>query len=190
MRLLEPLRAFVTMKSCGYSRMERKKSPALLRLMELTPHLPSLKKLVEGLTILLVEDNPGHLWLTQDSLNKAGIDNPIVTFRDAWDCWEFLCKQPYDSSFPYLVLLDLNTPRMDGFELLGKINERFADKCMSVAILTSSTNPDDLKHCVKLGYHLYFVKPLDTDLLLQTMGALGLQCILEKTTVENSCGRS
>lgn len=170
--------------------MKTSKSPSMLRLIELTPHLPVLKKLVEGLTILLVEDDPSHQWLTREALTRAGIDNPAVTFSDALDCWEFLCKQPEESLFPYLVLLDLKTPRMDGFELLTKINERFAAKCMSIAILTSSANPDDIRHCVKLGYRLYFAKPLDTDLLLQTMGALGLQCILEKTTAENDCGRS
>lgn len=97
--------------------------------------------------ILLVEDNEIDIELVQRSFKKAGISNDLKVARDGVEAIEIL-KASYDSKLPvhqpHIILLDINMPRMDGFEFLKKIRSDDKMKRNIVFMMTTSSREQDV----------------------------------------------
>jgi CheY-like chemotaxis protein len=120
------------------------------------------KQLVE---ILLVEDNPRDVQLTQRAFEKARITNPLHVARDGEEALEFLfATGPYahraNVERPQLVLLDLNLPKKSGLEVLAELKADKRTKEIPVIVLTVSTRDRDITECRRLGAETYIVKPV------------------------------
>ena len=76
---------------------------------------------MEPVTMLLVEDDPGHARLIERNLRRAGITNAIMTFSDGQAAVDYLCGEGLDRPLSLLILLDLNLPGLSGFQVLERL---------------------------------------------------------------------
>ena len=128
--------------------------------------------------ILLVEDNPDDIKLTQRAFNKSKIAEKISleVVRNGDDALDFLFGEGAyiyrnTSVMPAVVLLDLNLPRINGFQVLERIRADKRTELIPVIILTSSNEEQDIKKAYGLGANSYIRKPVDfkkfSDVALQ-----------------------
>ena len=94
-------------------------------------------------TVLLVEDDPIDVDAVQRAFRKARIRNPIVTAKDGLDALEMLRREG-GVARPYLILLDLNMPRMNGLEFLEELRSDEALAGAVVFVLTTSDAHRDI----------------------------------------------
>ena len=121
--------------------------------------------------ILLVEDNPGDVRLTQEALKDAKISNTVNVTRDGVDAMAFLRRQDgyADAPIPDLILLDLNLPRRSGFEVLEDLKKSPDLKRIPVVILTSSGAEQDVLSTYDLQANCYITKPVDLEQFLNVI---------------------
>jgi two-component system, chemotaxis family, response regulator Rcp1 len=115
--------------------------------------------------ILLVEDNPGDVRLTQEALKDAKLINHLHVARDGVEAMEFLRREGTngDAPRPDLILLDLNLPKKDGREVLAEVKADERLKRIPVVVLTSSQSEEDLLRAYGLHANCYVTKPVDFD---------------------------
>jgi len=108
----------------------------------------------QEVNILLVEDDEIDVKALLRAFKKLKIANPVTVAKDGIEGWEALQKLPR----PYLVILDINMPRMNGIELLEKIraSEKYHDSI--VFVLTTSTDDEDKFDAFKLNAAGYMLK--------------------------------
>jgi CheY-like chemotaxis protein len=118
--------------------------------------------------ILLVEDNPGDVRLTEVALQAGRISNNLHVVKDGVDAMDFLHQEGEfaEAPRPDLILLDLNLPRKDGREVLTEIAADEALKQIPVVILTLSQEDADILGMFDLGAKSYIVKPVDIEQLI------------------------
>ena len=115
--------------------------------------------------ILLVEDNPGDVRLTQEAFKDAKVKNRLFVVQDGAQALRFLRKESEyaDADRPDLVLLDLNLPKMDGREVLQEIKKDEILRRIPVIILTTSKADEDILRTYDLHANCYISKPVDLD---------------------------
>lgn len=115
--------------------------------------------------ILLVEDNPGDVRLTQEALKEGKVANNLNVVNNGEDALSFLKREGKfsDAVKPDLILLDLNLPRKDGRELLEDIKSDESLKCIPVVILTTSKATEDIVKTYEFHANCYITKPVDMD---------------------------
>lgn len=117
-------------------------------------------------TILIVEDNPEDLEATIRAFDKSGLRNSIAHCEDGDDALDYLYQRgPYKGSKkatrPSVILLDLNLPGTDGWEVLAEIKQHPDFKTIPIIILTTSSAPCDIEKCYLAGANSYVQKPVD-----------------------------
>lgn len=112
------------------------------------------------LKILLIEDNPGDVELTRVGLEGKSITNKLMVISDGQLAMEFFEKS---ENLPDIVLLDINLPKVDGFEILMKIRAVKNSKDLPVVMLTSSETEVDVKQSRDKRADCYLTKPVDFD---------------------------
>jgi len=120
----------------------------------------------EKVKILLVEDDPGDVRLTQEALIGGKLDVKLYSVRDGEEAMIFLRRQGKyaDVPEPDLILLDLNMPKKDGREVLAEIKADDKLKHIPIVILTASESEADIEKCYNLHANCYVTKPIDLDL--------------------------
>lgn len=115
------------------------------------------------INILLVEDNPGDVELTEDALRRSKVTTRVSVVTDGEDAMNFLRRQAsyQEETMPDLVLLDLNLPRKDGMEVLREMKQDPALKHIPVVILTTSEAERDILASYELGANCFISKPVD-----------------------------
>ena len=112
-------------------------------------------------TILLVEDSPGDVRLTQEAFRDANKDLTIHVVSDGVEAMAFLRQSGRaGATRPDLILLDLNLPKMDGREVLSQVKADDDLKTIPTVILTTSTASEDIAHSYKLQANCYLAKPV------------------------------
>lgn len=134
--------------------------------------------LKEMLTILLAEDDDGHAELVLGSLREAGVKNPMRRFRDGQELMGFLEELlrggGLPASRPFVLLLDIRMPRMDGLEVLRRVKEDPGMRTLPVIMLTTTDDPREVEECYRLGCNGYIVKPVGYEPFSETLHRLGL----------------
>ena len=133
--------------------------------------------------ILLVEDNPDDLQLTQRALKKANLANHIQVARDGEEALQFIfCEGPHAGrrveNGPKVVLLDLKLPKVDGKEVLARMKSDPRTKMIPVVVLTSSKEQSDLVESYNLGVNSYIVKPVNFEGFAAAVQHLGMYWLL------------
>lgn len=127
--------------------------------------------------ILLVEDDPNDVLLTERAFKKANIANELHVERDGAAALDYLLGPGAggpDRPSPTLVLLDLNLPKMDGVEVLRRLRAQEPTRRLPVVILTSSNEERDIAGCYDLGANSYIRKPVDFEQFAEAVRSLGL----------------
>ena len=129
-------------------------------------------------TILIVEDDPGHAKLTERSLRRAHISNAMVILRDGQEALDYLFPAPSypeePPDLPLLMLLDLALPVVDGYGVLERMKRDERTQHIPVIILTSMGVPAEVERCYALGCHLYITKPVEDTEFTEAIRQLGL----------------
>lgn len=133
--------------------------------------------------ILLVEDNPEDLTLTQRALRKAKITNRIQVARDGEEALDFIfCEGLFSSrrieDTPKVILLDLKLPKVDGLEVLQRIKGDPRTRTIPVVVLTSSKEQNDVVESYNLGVNSYIVKPVNFEGFVAAVENLGMYWLL------------
>lgn len=113
--------------------------------------------------ILLIEDNPGDVRMTQEVLKESKILNKMYAVGDGVEAMAFLRREGKyaDAPRPDLILLDLNLPRKDGHEVLAEVKSDDDLKRIPVVVLTISEAEDDILKSYDLHGNCYITKPID-----------------------------
>jgi two-component system, chemotaxis family, response regulator Rcp1 len=119
----------------------------------------------QPLEVLLVEDSPGDVRLTQEALKDAKVHINLRVVRDGIDAMAFLMREGdyVTAPRPDLILLDLNLPRKDGREVLKEIKENPEWKSIPVVVLTTSASEADILRSYLLHANCYITKPVNLD---------------------------
>jgi CheY-like chemotaxis protein len=116
-----------------------------------------------SLQVLLVEDNPGDVRLTQEAFHDANRAVHLHVTSDGVEAMAFLNREGAHAQAPRpgLILLDLNLPKMDGREVLAQIKSNDELKTIPTVILTTSKADADILKCYQLQANCYLVKPVE-----------------------------
>ncbi|MCM8528624.1 MAG: response regulator [Lentisphaeraceae bacterium] len=125
--------------------------------------MDSLANIGKPIEIMLVEDNPGDVFLTKKAFKTAKITNQLMVAEDGEIAMAMLRKEGKykDTVTPDLILLDLNLPGKDGREVLEEIKEDEELRRIPVIILTSSHAEKDILESYNMHANSYVIKPLD-----------------------------
>ena len=124
--------------------------------------------------ILLVEDNPGDVRLTQEALREGKVRNNLSVAADGVEAIAYLRREGEyaDAVRPDLILLDLNLPRKDGREVLEEIKADPALRHIPVVVLTSSQAEEDIVRAYDLHANCYVTKPVDLDQFIRVVESI------------------
>ena len=124
--------------------------------------------------ILLVEDNPGDVRLTQEVFREGRLANQLHIARDGVEALALLHREaPHAQAVrPDLILLDLNLPRKDGRELLAEIKTDPALRQIPVIILTTSSADQDILKAYDLHANCYLTKPVDLEEFIRVVRSI------------------
>jgi len=128
--------------------------------------------------ILIAEDDAGHAALIRKNLTRAGIVNEIVEFRNGQEVVDYLFRKgdgPHRAlDTPYVLLLDINMPRLDGVQVLNVVKSDEKLRKIPVIMITTTDDPREVAHCHALGCSNYITKPVEYDAFVNAIRQLGL----------------
>lgn len=115
--------------------------------------------------ILLIEDNPGDVRLTVESLKEDKVLNNLSVVEDGAEALAFLNREGKHTAAPHpdLILLDLNLPKVDGREVLAVIKADKQLRRIPVVVLTTSQAEEDVLRSYNLNANCYISKPVTLD---------------------------
>jgi two-component system response regulator len=136
--------------------------------------------------ILLVEDNEADIKIALRAFQKAKIKNNIFVVRDGQEALDYMYHQnQYASqpkfSYPDMILLDIQLPKLTGFDVLQVLKKDDKLKAIPVVALTSSKNDKDVIKSYSYGAVSYIQKPVDYQEFEKTVEAFNYYwCIINK----------
>ena len=124
---------------------------------------PRIVPETKPIQILMIEDNPGDVRLTQEALKRGRIWSSVAVARDGVEAMEFLHQTGKFAAAPRpdLILLDLNLPRKDGRQVLAEIKADEKLRVIPVVVLTTSRSEEDVLKAYGLYANCYITKPID-----------------------------
>lgn len=124
-----------------------------------------MEKNIRQVNVLLVEDNPGDVRLTQEAFKEAKMSIKLDVTMDGAEAIKFLRKESEyaQAQTPDLILLDLNLPKKDGREVLKEIKTDETLKRIPVVVLTTSNAEQDIMKSYNLHVNCYINKPVDFE---------------------------
>ena len=134
----------------------------------------NFKGKIRPVEILLVDDNPGDIRLTQEALKDGKVLNNLHVAEDGLEALEFLRKKGEfkDEITPDLILLDLNLPKRNGREVLSEIKGDELLKHIPVVILTISRAEEDIIKSYELHANCYITKPVDMNQFIKIVRSI------------------
>lgn len=134
----------------------------------------------DNITIVMIEDDEGHARLIQKNLRRAGIMNEIVWLKNGTEALAYFHGGIVRDHDKTLILLDLNLPEIDGFEVLERLKNEESTKMIPVIILTTTSNQKEIDRCYELGCNIYITKPVDYQEFSQALAKLGMMLAVVK----------
>jgi CheY-like chemotaxis protein len=129
-------------------------------------------------TILLVEDDPGHARLIEKNLRRASITNEIIALSDGQQAIDYLFGEGKHAGAqrpsPMLMLLDLNLPVLDGYQVLCRMKGDERTRRIPVVVLTTTDDTREVARCYELGCNVYVTKPVNYEQFSEAIHKLGL----------------
>src|SRR5262249_38916922 len=128
--------------------------------------------------ILLVEDEPADIKITQRALKDSAMPVELIVVRDGQEAVDYLLRQGDHAGnaawrSPDLILLDLNLPRLNGREVLQRIRSTPALRAVPVVVLTTSHRQEDVQELYAAGANTYIEKPRDFGRFVEVLRTIG-----------------
>ena len=125
-------------------------------------------------TILLAEDDQEDILLASEAFKQVGLPNILRSVQDGEALMSYLNHQglyndPLRYPAPHLILLDLNMPRKNGFEVLTDIKSDPRHRTIPVVVFSTTRRIDDIKRSYQLGANCFISKPSDFKALCKTL---------------------
>jgi CheY-like chemotaxis protein len=132
------------------------------------------KRQTRPVEILLVEDNPGDVRLTQEALKDGRVMVNLTVASDGVEAMEILHRRGMHENRRRfdLILLDLNLPRKNGREVLEEIKADEELKRIPVIVMTTSKAEQDVHKAYNLNANCYVTKPVDLDDFLNVVRSI------------------
>lgn len=130
----------------------------------------------QDVVILIADDDHGHARLIEKNLRRAALNNPIERFEDGKAVLDFLFRRgdrQCQPETPYLLLLDIRMPKVDGLDVLRQLKEDPERRKIPVIMLTTTDDPREVERCHALGCSHYIVKPVEYGQFADVVGKLG-----------------
>lgn len=128
--------------------------------------------------ILIADDDAGHARLIEKNLQRVGLHNPSLRFENGQEILDFLFRRGQGpkrvSDTPYLLLLDIRMPKVDGVEVLRQVKADPELRKLPVIMLTTTDDPREVDRCHELGCSNYIVKPVDYEKFSEAIKQLGM----------------
>ncbi|ESQ91580.1 chemotaxis protein CheY [Asticcacaulis sp. AC460] len=127
-------------------------------------------------TVVMVEDDPGHAALIRRNLQRGGVINPITLLSTGTQAIDYFFPEsgaPQDHA-DTVLMLDLNLPDIDGFEILRRLKGDERTKMIPVVVLTTTDHPKDIDRCYALGCNAFMTKPVGYEAFSEAIRKLGL----------------
>lgn len=132
----------------------------------------------EALTIVLAEDDDGHASLIHRNLIRAGLTNGFIRVWDGQEALDLLRGEGEHAGRvihgDFLLLLDINMPRVDGIEVLRQVKADPRLSSTPIIMLTTTDDPREVERCYKLGCNVYITKPVAYEGFVEAIRQLGL----------------
>jgi CheY-like chemotaxis protein len=121
--------------------------------------------------VLLVEDDPGDVLMTQEAFEHHKLRNQLHVVPDGVEALAFLRREGEhaDAPRPGLVLLDLNLPRKDGREVLEEVKNDASLRSIPIVVLTTSQAEEDILRSYNLHANAYVAKPVDFERFIEVI---------------------
>ena len=124
-------------------------------------------------TILIADDDEGHAILIRENLEATGLSNPIRHLRNGQEVLDFFFREPASAAGPFLVLLDIRMPKVDGIEVLRRLKADATLRKLPIIMLTTTDDAREVTRCHELGCNVYLQKPVDYDRFSDAIRRLG-----------------
>lgn len=136
--------------------------------------------MIEGIIdILLVEDNPHDVEWTLDALDVQHLANRVKVLKDGKEALDYIFrtgtykKEDDARKNPVLILLDMNLPKIDGYEVLHRIRSDERTKNIPIVVLTDSRDEGERAKYYDLGANSYIEKPVEVPKFIKALGDVG-----------------
>lgn len=129
-----------------------------------------------NIVIVLVDDNEDDQSLAARALHRAGLTNEVIVLSDGVEALAFFeeaSRSEANANKTYLVLLDLNMPKLGGLDVLRALRDRPSTHRLQIVVLTSSDEDRDLIESYDLGANSYIRKPVDFAQFSEVIRQLG-----------------
>jgi two-component system response regulator len=138
---------------------------------------------VDGIEILLVEDNPRDAELTIRALKKHNLANKLFHVGDGVEALDYLFgrgkyAERNTTELPKVILLDLKLPRINGLEVLRALKADEHTMSIPIVVVTSSAEDPDVRTAYQLGANSYVIKPVQFDAFIDAMTKLGIYWLM------------
>jgi CheY-like chemotaxis protein len=130
----------------------------------------------EEMVILIADDDAGHVRLIEKNLRRAAVGNHVERFGDGQQVLDFLFRKGgrrRERETPYLLLLDIRMPKVDGVGVLRQLKEDAELRKIPVIMLTTMDDPREVERCHELGCSNYVVKPVNYEQFADAIGKMG-----------------
>lgn len=131
----------------------------------------------QEVTLLLVDDDPGHRILMRRNLKRSNISNDMMEFEDGQQLIDFFEQAKESGSLStrsFVVFLDIRMPKMSGVEVLRILKADPYLKRIPVTMVTTTDDPAEVARCHELGCSHYVTKPVDYEQFIKAVQSLGL----------------
>ncbi|MBF0147290.1 MAG: response regulator [Magnetococcales bacterium] len=132
----------------------------------------------QPVTILMVEDDDAHAALIERNLRRGGIINKVVRLDNGRQALDFLFNRGryanHQRPAHLLMLLDLNMPEVDGYQVIREMKKDELCHVIPVVILTTTNDPQEVQLCYELGCNNFVAKPVEPISFAKTIQSMGM----------------
>ena len=127
--------------------------------------------------ILIAEDDDGHAALIERHLQRSGSSGTYLRLKDGQEILDFLFQRGEGEmriqNCSYILLLDINLPKVSGLEVLRQIKAHAELRKIPVTVLSTTDDPRDVEQCHALGCSHYITKPTEPEVFMNVIARLG-----------------
>lgn len=137
-----------------------------------------MKEYETSFTILIVDDDEGHVELLRRNLGRIALGNPLFALHDGARALDYIFRRGEFAQrigAEALVLLDINMPgSVNGIEVLRQVKAHPATRKTPIIMLSTTDDPREVSLCYELGCSVYITKPVDPLQFIEAIKRLGL----------------